>query len=122
MTEAYNPLEAGLTQYISFTKGCYIGQEVIARLDTYDKVQRHLVGLAFDTPPNAGEGEELEVRDVEEGKKIGAVTSIATSPALDRTIGLAYVRTNHAVPGGRVKVLSGDGEIGAVITKLPFDR
>jgi folate-binding protein YgfZ len=122
MTEAYNPLEAGLTQYISFTKGCYIGQEVIARLDTYDKVQRHLVGLAFDTPPVVGEGEELEVRDLEEGKKIGAVTSIAVSPALDRTIGLAYVRTNHAVPGGRVKVLSGDGEIGAVITKLPFDR
>ncbi len=43
--EEFNPFEAGISHAISFTKGCYIGQEVIARLDTYNKVQRRLVGL-----------------------------------------------------------------------------
>ena len=43
--EAYNPLEAGLIGSIDFAKGCYIGQEVIARLDTYQKIQKHLVRL-----------------------------------------------------------------------------
>ena len=45
MGESYNPLEAGLIGAIDFEKGCYIGQEVIARLDTYDKVQKILVSL-----------------------------------------------------------------------------
>ncbi len=123
LTEAYNPLEAGLTQFISFTKGCYIGQEVIARLDTYDKVQRHLVGLVFRQAPAEGDL-SLEIYDAVEGAKIGAVTSLAYSPSLQRTIGLAYVRTNHAVPGADVRVKSaGEGEgVSAGIIKLPFDR
>ena len=48
MTDETNPLECGLKQYVSFTKGCYIGQEVIARLDTYDKISKHMVGFKFD--------------------------------------------------------------------------
>ncbi|MGH2566840.1 MAG: YgfZ/GcvT domain-containing protein, partial [Bacteroidota bacterium] len=50
LSTAYNPLEAGLTDLVSFTKGCYIGQEVIARLDTYKKVQRTLVPLELEAP------------------------------------------------------------------------
>lgn len=130
LSELYNPLEAGLTQYISWTKGCYIGQEVIARLDTYDKVQRHLIGVDFgaDVMP---QGPELEVRDEAEGKKIGTMTSTAYSPALGRMIGLAYVRTAYAVPGARVRLAAVGGEVpeesawkldGATLTKLPFDR
>jgi len=125
LSELYNPLEAGMTQLISFTKGCYIGQEVIARLDTYDKVQRHLVGLTFDGTPGDGGG-SLEVHDPAEGRKIGAVTSLAWSPSLGRTIGLAYVRTSFAVPGADVRVVSagteGGAPSGASITRLPFDR
>ena len=56
--DAYNPLEAGLTDSISWTKGCYIGQEVVARLWTYHKVQRFLVSLTFhghgDARPTPG--------------------------------------------------------------------
>lgn len=126
LTESYNPLEAGLTQFISFNKGCYIGQEVIARLDTYDKVQRHLVGLRFQDDALPADPEAvLEVYDAVEGNKIGAVTSLAYSPSLGRTIGLAYVRTNHAVPGADVRVKRAGGDdspAAASIIKLPFDR
>jgi aminomethyltransferase len=122
LSQSYNPLEAGLTPLISFTKGCYIGQEVIARLDTYDKVQRHLVGLAFDAEP-ADASAALQVESADAGK-IGAVTSLVYSPRLAKPIGLAYVRTQHAVPGARVDVAA-EGEESArahaVITKLPFD-
>ncbi len=47
LNDLYNPHEAKLIDLVDFKKGCYIGQEVIARLDTYDKVQKHLVGLCF---------------------------------------------------------------------------
>lgn len=123
LSESYNPLEAGLISLISFTKGCYIGQEVIARLDTYDKVQRHLVGLEFEGAPDPGaEGLQVESGD---GGKVGAVTSLVYSPRLGRTIALAYVRTQHAVPGGQVAVAAAGAErnglTSAIITKLPFD-
>ncbi len=47
LTNDFNPFEVGLRDAISMTKGCYIGQEVIARLDTYQKVKRKLVGILF---------------------------------------------------------------------------
>ncbi|MBS1914518.1 MAG: aminomethyltransferase family protein [Bacteroidetes bacterium] len=126
LSESYNPLEAGLSQFISWTKGCYIGQEVIARLDTYDKVQRHLIGIVIDGGVESAGDELLEVRSREDGKKIGTVTSLAFSPAIGATIGMAYVRTSFAVPGARVAIapaVEGSSAIGtATLTKLPFDR
>ena len=56
MGDAYNPLEAGLIGSVDFAKGCYIGQEVIARLDTYRKVQRYLVRLRFSEDAVVEEG------------------------------------------------------------------
>ena len=67
MGERYNPLEAGLIGSIDFAKGCYIGQEVIARLDTYQRVQKYLVRLAFSPDANAEPGAAL-LRD---GKRRG---------------------------------------------------
>lgn len=126
LTDRYNPLEAGLVQYISFTKGCYIGQEVIARLDTYDKVQRHLVGLTLDRLPDAsGESDALDLYGVDEEKSIGTVTSVAWSPGLGRPIALAYLRTQFAVPGLAVRIGTPEdalGQISGTVTKLPFDR
>jgi folate-binding protein YgfZ len=124
LNEQYNPLEAGLSTLINWTKGCYIGQEIIARLDTYDKVQRHLVGLLLDNAPDTDTVAPLELVS-DEGKKVGVMTSAAHSPGMDRTIALAYVRTQYAIPGARLQVVTaGDDsqQVGnATITKLPFD-
>ena len=99
--EAYNPLEAGLWGSISFTKGCYIGQEVIARLDTYQKLQKHLVSLSFS--PEAHEAHiEAGVKLSREGREVGQVTSAARVPTTGLTIGLGYVRKEAAEVGTRM--------------------
>ncbi|MEC7885088.1 MAG: hypothetical protein VYD55_06155 [Chloroflexota bacterium] len=83
LTEDFNPLEAGLISHISFNKGCYIGQEVVARLNTYDKVQRKLVKLTWQ-----GNLDQQEITC--EGKPIGVITSA------ENGIGLGFVRNTYA--------------------------
>ena len=95
MGDAYNPLEAGLIGSVDFAKGCYIGQEVIARLDTYQKVQRYLVRLRFAEDAVVEEGAGLEL----DGLRVGQVTSLATVPSTSQLAGLGYVRTARANPG-----------------------
>ncbi len=115
MSETYNPLEAGLIGAIDFHKGCYIGQEVIARLDTYEKVQKYLVALRFETQ-NDGDNvvEALDgARLVDgDGKAMGLVTSVTVVPALDgaSVIGLGYVRTVAAEIGNALDVVAENGE------------
>ncbi|MBI3579013.1 MAG: hypothetical protein HY089_06340, partial [Ignavibacteriales bacterium] len=70
LTQEYNPLEANLNHLISWTKGCYIGQEVIARLDTYKKVQRKLVGLRLEEMPTS-----LPHTIFTETEEVGMITS-----------------------------------------------
>ena len=98
MGDDYNPLEAGLIGSIDFAKGCYIGQEVIARLDTYQKVQKYLVKLAFEPGTSVSPGTSL----MQHGHVVGKVTSVATIPTTSDIIGLAYVRTKNALPGARL--------------------
>lgn len=105
------PLEVGLWEYISFSKGCYIGQEIIARMESRGKQARKLVGLR-----SANElfvGTPLTV----EGKSIGAITSVALSPRLG-WIGLASVK-----PGrwGEVAPVSAGDSKDVVLQELPFD-
>ena len=111
MSDAYNPLEAGLIGSVDFAKGCYIGQEVIARLDTYKKVQRYLVRLRFSEDAIVEEGAGLESA---EGGRVGQVTSLATIPSTGQVVGLGYVRTARANPGERLSLVtpsSGTAEI-----------
>ncbi len=110
LTEDYNPLEAGLLDYVSFNKGCYVGQEVVTRLDTYDKVQKHLVGLAFQGASAPAEGATLFAG----GKRTGTITSLATSPTSGRAIGLGYVRKAEAASGTRLNVGSDAGDVAVV--------
>ena len=99
MGEPYNPLEVGLIGAIDFTKGCYIGQEVIARLDSYDKVQRYLSVLRFSDDSDAAAGTPLYV----DGRQAGAVTSVYRTPGGELR-GLGFIRTASAVPGQALDV------------------
>ncbi|PKB79376.1 MAG: hypothetical protein BZY88_13655 [SAR202 cluster bacterium Io17-Chloro-G9] len=98
MGQAFNPLEAGLIGSIDFAKGCYIGQEVIARLDTYQKVQKHLVTLKFGPEAQVDLGTSL----VQEGKVVGMVTSLSAISGGDQLVGLGYVRKANASQGSRL--------------------
>ncbi len=121
LSEEWNPLETELRQFISFTKGCYTGQEVIARLNTYKKVQRTLRGLRIageaDTAHVPAPGSEL--RDAC-GKPAGVVTSAAYSPGLRTAIGLAFVELAQSAPGTKLN-LDMDGAIAeAEVVGLPI--
>lgn len=107
ITESYNPLEAGLDALISWTKGCYIGQEVVARLKTYHKVQRHLVHLSLDTAAPQPPGSKLLV----DGKDAGVVSSAAPSPDGKGVLALGYLRTAYLkdAAGLNVEAVGADG-------------
>lgn len=113
ITEQVTPLEVGLTHAVDFSKGCYIGQEVIAKMHHRGKPRRHLVGLRIDadTPPDPG------TPITAEDKGIGQVTSSVRSPGLSRTIGLALIRRGFEEPGRIVALESGTT---AEIAPLPF--
>jgi len=115
--ESYNPIEAGLMPLISFTKGCYIGQEVVARLNTYDKVQKSLVGLRWDGDSKIESGTKLLL----DGKQAGVMTTAATSPRIAGIIGLGYVRKAHTTPGTELLLESPNGPTPVRVTALPFD-
>lgn len=106
LTEDYNPLEAGLWKAISFTKGCYIGQETIARLNTYKGVKQRLWGIKLEAP--AKPGTVVTLND----EKIGILTSYAETP--DSPIGLAYIRTKAGEAGLKVQVGDTEGEVVSV--------
>ncbi|MEG3438373.1 folate-binding protein [Pannus brasiliensis CCIBt3594] len=102
LTEDYNALEAGLWRAISFEKGCYIGQETIARLNTYKGVKQRLWGIQLDRPVEVGTAIEGEAG------KIGEITSVVDNFAL------GYVKTKAGGPGLAVKVGEAKGEVVAV--------
>ena len=101
MSERVNPWEVGLREFINFEKGCYIGQEVILRLNTYNKVQRNLVALTFSSP-GAEEGASLR----HGGKDAGRVTSLVVHPVSGEHIGLGLVKTSLTAPGTELEAVS----------------
>lgn len=115
LNDQVTPLEAGLLAYISESKGCYTGQEIIARQITYDKVTRHLCGLLLDRLPANAAGADV----IAGGRGVGSLTTAAMSPALGRPAALAYVKRD-VEPGMAVVVRSGEDEIGATVTALPI--
>jgi len=88
ITQDYNPHEARLTAAISFTKGCYTGQEVIARLDTYEKIQKYL--MIVELSEKLSQMPPLEVYIDEE--QVGYLTSYTYNPVTEKSIGLAYIK------------------------------
>jgi folate-binding protein YgfZ len=107
--------ELGLDGMISYSKGCYIGQEIIARIHFRGHVAKQLTGLVSEPPAVAGgltSNTELTV-DV---KNAGRVTSVTYSPKLERSIALAFVRYDHLAAGTE---LEADGQA-VIVTNLPF--
>lgn len=101
----YNPWEAGLDKAISLDKGCYLGQEVVARLRTYDKVQRKLIGLEPHDGAAPTPGQALHL----DGKAVGVVTSVAPGTGDWRAMG--YVKRILALPGTLVSYDGGTARI-----------
>jgi len=114
------PQESGLEERaVSYTKGCYLGQEVVARIHYRGGVHKGLAGLVFDaadiadtdTPP-------VGAKLLHEGKEVGTVTTAVESPALGRAIGLAILNLKAAEPGTRLELGGNGGQ--AVVHPLPF--
>ncbi len=116
MTEETIPIEANLTDAISYTKGCYVGQEVIARLDARGHVNRRLMGLRLegDALPQAGDVIVSPERDV------GWVTSAAFSPTLQQPIAMGYIRREVNAPGTALSVQSASATMPGKVVELPF--
>ena len=108
------PQEAGLNaRAVSFSKGCYVGQETVARLHYRGKPNRHLRGLRLSGA--ADRGAELRMGE----RNVGTLTTVVSSPGFG-SIGLALVR-REAPPGTTVSV-GGDGGVPAEVVELPFER
>jgi folate-binding protein YgfZ len=108
--------ELGLDGLISYNKGCYIGQEIIARIHFRGHVAKRLTGLVSEPGAIATgflPGTELTAPD---GKPAGRITSSTYSPKLERTIALAYVRYDYLAEGTELVV----GDTSAIVKDLPF--
>ncbi len=109
--------ELGIDGLISYNKGCYIGQEIIARIYFRGHVAKKLTGLILSEPGAVATGflpgAELTTAD---GKNAGRITSVTFSPKLDKTIALAFVRYDYLPAGTELLV----GEMKVTVTELPF--
>jgi len=111
--------EAGIERRaISYTKGCYIGQEVIARLRSYGQVAKALRGLRLekDLKVLQQRGDRLWQGDQE----IGYVTSAVFSPTLKSNVALGYVRRECNQPGTRLSLRTPEGGSAVEVVELPF--
>jgi folate-binding protein YgfZ len=109
-------LEVGLENSYSYTKGCYLGQEVVERIRSRGHVNKKLCGLLLDgnTPANGGDAIFAGDNDV------GKITSSVASLALNRPIALGYIHKDSCSPGTRLTVRQGVNSIAATVSPLPF--
>ena len=116
LTENDLPDEVGLRErgFISDTKGCYIGQETVARIRTYGHVNRTLVRLQVD-----GEVPAIGTEIFFEGATVGAVTSAAREAGSERAAALAYVKRERAAPGTALLLRESEGDRAAIVAAPP---
>lgn len=129
MTEANVVLEVAEEDAVSFTKGCYVGQEIIARIHWRGHVAKKLTGLLLDLETGAGASRggvaragQWRVKSAD-GREVGRVTSVVFSPRLEREVALAVVKYDYLAPGTEVRIFAGDEERGAArVAALPLVR
>jgi tRNA-modifying protein YgfZ len=130
LSQQYIPLETGLLDAISFTKGCYVGQEIIARMESRGRLAKVLRGLRLTIDDGRWTMEDrssivyrlssiVPAKLDVEGTEAGDLTSVVVSPRFG-PIALAYVRSAHAEPGSVVGIAGSD--IRGEVVELPFDR
>ena len=106
---------------VSYTKGCYAGQEIIARIHWRGHVAKRLAGVILDRdaePPT-----DARLRDCAEGREAGRITSSVFSPRLRRRVALALVKYDFLAPGTELKIFSPAGEVCAAhVAELPLVR
>ena len=105
--------EIGLPEVINYKKGCYIGQEIIARIYFRGHIAKQLKGLIFEDGANIQPNDELKSI---EGKNAGRITSVTFSPKLNKIIALGYVRYDYLADGMELKV----NDLNAIVKDLPF--
>jgi folate-binding protein YgfZ len=109
--------EVGRTrQAISYTKGCYLGQEPIVRIRDLGHVNRSLLGVKIAAQEPVPRGTKL----FREGKEVGQVTSSVVSPRLGATLALAYIRRGSDQAGTALEVEAGGGRRAAEVVTLPL--
>lgn len=111
--------EVNLDEAVSYTKGCYIGQEIIVRIKHRGHVAKQLSGLKLESEETVLPGAVIKSVD---GAEVGRVTSSAFSPTLRTGIALGYVRYEHAAIDTTLRVITEAGETTARVTALPFVR
>lgn len=114
LSEAYIPLEAGLWGDVSFTKGCYVGQEIIARMESRNRLAKQMVGLRAAQPFSAGS--DILADEV----SVGKVTSAAMRPDGD-AVGLGFVKPDYATSGAKVRI-GADSLVTAEVIAFQSDR
>ena len=119
MEETTVVTEANLDEAVSFTKGCYLGQEIIVRIKHRGHVAKKLTGMILGENAELKRGAKVLSAD---NKEIGRVTSSAFSPRLDRAIALGYLKYDYLAPGTRVKVSVDESEFECEIAELPLIR
>ncbi len=122
LTDAVIPLEAELEHAIDFEKGCYIGQEIVARMKYRGHPNRLLRGIEVDSDSTSQEccilrgGAPVFKGD----KEVGWVTSATFAPTLEKSIALGYVRMEVTEAGSRVQIETPEGSVDGTIALLPF--
>lgn len=119
MDETKVVTETNLDDAVSFTKGCYIGQEIIARIKYRGHVAKKLTGVLLAEDAALESGVKLLSAD---NKEIGSITSSTFSPRLRKTIALGYVKYDYLEPGTKVKIISSEQEYPGAVAELPFVR
>jgi len=109
-------LEVGLDHAVSFSKGCYLGQEVVERIRSRGHVNKKLVGLSLEGQESAHPGDAIVSAD----KPVGTITSSVHSPALDRPIALGYVHRDYWNLDTRLIVKHDGILLDARVTDVPF--
>jgi len=117
MDETNVVTETNLDDAISYTKGCYLGQEIIVRIKHRGHVAKKLTGLVFEKETAIDSGAPVQS---EAGAEIGRVTSATFSPSLGRTVALAYLKYEFLSAGTRVNTNSSGRQVSATVTELPL--